>query len=151
REAEQLVADFSRRHPDKTVTVLRFTNTLGPAMRTSHTRLLSLPAVPGILGFDPRYQFIHEDDLANVLQHAVLFDLPATYNAGADGVLALSEVASLLGKTYAPLLPPWGTGLAMQALRRAGLRVGPEVGRQLRFGRAVDNRRLKATGFRFKY
>jgi UDP-glucose 4-epimerase len=151
REAEGLVADFARRHPDKTVTVLRFTNSLGPTLRTSHTRLLSLPVVPAIFGFDPRYQFIHEDDIANALQHAVLFDLPGAYNAAGDGVLVLSEIASLLGKTFAPVLPFVGTGLAVQALRRLGLRVGPEVTRQLRYGRALDNRRLKATGFRFRY
>src|SRR3954466_13989865 len=149
REAENLISDFARRNPDKTVTVLRFVNSLGPTLRTSHSRLLSLPAVPAILGFDPRYQFIHEDDIANALQHAVVYDMPGAYNAAGDGVLVLSEIASLLGKTFAPVLPPWGTGLAIQALRRAGLRVGPEVTRQLRFGRALDNRRLKATGFRF--
>ena len=43
-------------------------------------------------------------------------DLPGVYNAAGDGVLVLSEVASLLGKPLAPILPPWGTGLA---LRRA--------------------------------
>jgi UDP-glucose 4-epimerase len=151
REAESLIADFSRRHPDKTVTVLRFVNSLGPTLKTSHTRLFSLPVLPAILGFDPRYQFIHEDDIANALQHAVMYDMPGAYNAAGDGVLALSEVASLLGKTFAPILPPWGTGLGVQALRRAGVRMGPEVTRQLRFGRALDNRRLKSTGFRFRY
>src|SRR3954453_12685438 len=151
REAEELIADFARGNPDKTVTVLRFANSLGPTLRTSHTRLLSLPVVPAILGFDPRYQFIHEDDIANALQHAVLYDMPGIYNAAGDGVLVLSEIASLLGKTFAPILPFVGTGLAMSALRRAGLKVGPEVIRQLRFGRALDNRRLKATGFRFRY
>ena len=43
---------------------------------------------------------------------------PGVFNCAADGVLALSEVAGLLGKPFAPVLPPWGTGLAA-ALRRA--------------------------------
>jgi UDP-glucose 4-epimerase len=150
-EAEGSIADFAQSNPGTTVTVLRFANGLGPDLRTSHTRLFSLPAVPAILGFDPRYQFIHEDDLANALEHAVVFDLPGIYNAAADGVLVLSEVADLLGKPLAPVLPPWGTGMALSALRRAGLRAGPEVLNQLRFGRALDNRKLKATGFRFRY
>ena len=150
-EAEESIADFADRHPDKTVTVLRFVNGLGPDLRTSHMGLLGLPAVPAILGFDPRYQFIHEDDMANVLDHAVKFDLPGIYNAAGDGVLVLSEVADLLGKPLAPALPPWGTGPAMALARRLGLKAGPEVLQQLRFGRGVDNRRLKATGFRFRY
>src|SRR5207248_5049388 len=61
-EAETSVRDFSERHPRTAVVVLRFANGLGPDLRTSHTALLSLPVVPTILGFDPRYQFIHEDD-----------------------------------------------------------------------------------------
>jgi hypothetical protein len=57
----------------------------------------------------------------------------------------------LLGKTYAPILPPWGTGLAAATLSRVGIRVPPEMLQQMRFGRGVDNRKLKATGFRYRY
>ena len=106
--------------------------------------------MPSILGFDPRYQFIGEDDIAGVLEHATLHDLPGIYNAAGDGVLVLSEVASLLGKPLAPLLPPWGTGIAAGALRRAGVRIPPEMLQQLRYGRALDNRKLKAAGYAFR-
>jgi UDP-glucose 4-epimerase len=147
-EAERAVEGFAKRNPDVEVTVLRFVNSLGPDLRTSHTELLSLPAVPAILGFDPRYQFIHEDDLVEVLRHALVTNMPGVYNAAADGVLALSEVASLLGRPLAPLLPPWGTGLGALGLRAAGVRVPPEVLRQLRYGRGLDNRKLKAAGCR---
>jgi UDP-glucose 4-epimerase len=104
-----------------------------------------------ILGFDPRYQFVHEDDVVHGLEHVVKSNLPGVYNVAGDGVLALSEVAGLLGKTWAPVLPPWGTGLAAVGLRRLGLRIPPEMLKQLRFGRGVDNRRFKATGFRYGY
>ena len=145
-DAEKAVLDFAARAGAVTVTTLRFVNGLGPDLRTGHTRLLSLPLVPSILGFDPRYQFIHEDDIVGVLEHAVREDLPGIYNAAADGVLVLSEITGLLGKTPAPVLPPWGTGLAAAPLRRLGLDLSPEMLRQLRFGRAVDNRKLKAAG-----
>jgi UDP-glucose 4-epimerase len=147
-EAERAVEGFAKRNPDVTVTVLRFVNALGPDLRTSHTALFDHPAVPAILGFDPRYQFIHEDDLVAVLRHAVAEDLPGIYNAAGDGVLVLSEVASLLGKLPAPILPPWGAGLTARALRPFGLRVPPEVLQQLRYGRGLDNRKLKAAGCR---
>jgi UDP-glucose 4-epimerase len=150
-EAEGAVAEFAERNPRATVTVLRFANGLGPAIRTSHSRLLQLPVIPTILGFDPRCQFIHEDDIANCLEHAVLHDLDGVYNCAADGVLALSEVVSLLGKVNAPVLPPVGTSLALAALRRTGLHVPAEMRNQLRFGRGLDNRRYKATGFRYRY
>jgi UDP-glucose 4-epimerase len=150
-DAEGEVREFAERHPHVTVTVLRFANGLGPGLRTSMSRLFGLPAVPAILGFDPRLQFIHEDDLAGCLEHAVHHDLPGVYNGAADGVLALSEVADLLGKPLLPALPPWGTSLAAAALRRAGIRISPEVLGLLRFGRGLDNRKLKATGYRYRY
>jgi UDP-glucose 4-epimerase len=149
-EAERAVEAFAERNRDVTVTVLRFANGLGPDIRTSHSAALSLPAVPSILGFDPRYQFIHEDDIAGVLEHAAMHELPGIYNAAGDGVLVLSEVASLLGKPLAPLLPPWGTAIAAAALRRAGVRIPAEMLQQLRYGRALDNRRLKAAGYSFR-
>jgi UDP-glucose 4-epimerase len=150
-EAEKAVEGFAERNPEITVTVLRFCNALGPELLTTHTELFSLPAVPGILGFDPRYQFIHEDDLVGVLRFAAERDLPGVYNAAGDGVLALSEVASLLGKPPAPILPPWGTSLAAAALRPLGVRISAEVLNQLRYGRGLDNRKLKAAGYGYGY
>jgi UDP-glucose 4-epimerase len=150
-EAEKAVEGFAQRNPDVTCTVLRFVNALGPDLRTTHTELFGLPVVPSILGFDPRYQFIHEEDLVGVLRFAAEHDLPGIYNAAGDGVLALSEVASLLGKPLAPVLPPWGSGLAAVALRPLGVRVPDEVRNQLRYGRGLDNRKLKAVGYAYRY
>jgi UDP-glucose 4-epimerase len=150
-EAESSVSDFAEKNPEVAVAIVRFANVLGPTVRTSHSRLFALPAVPMILGFDPRYQFVHEDDVVSALEHVVSSDIRGIYNVAADGVLALSEVIGLLGKTYAPVLPPWGTGLAATILSRLGVRVPPEMLQQMRFGRGVDNRKLKATGFRYRY
>jgi UDP-glucose 4-epimerase len=150
-EAEKAVDGFAKRNPGVTVTVLRFANALGPGLDTTHTRLFALPAVPCVLGFDPRYQFIHEEDLVGVLRFAVEHDLPGVYNAAGDGVLALSEVCSLLGKPPAPILPPWGASLVGGVLRRVGVRVPAEVLNQLRYGRGLDNRALKGAGYAYGF
>jgi UDP-glucose 4-epimerase len=150
-EAEASLNEYAERHPETAVSVLRFANVLGPDVETSHIKLFSLPVVPMILGFDPRYQFVHEDDVVNALKHAALHDLPGIFNVAGDGVLAFTEVCSLLGKQFVPFLPPWGTGLAAQALRRLGIAIPPEMLGQLRFGRGMDNRRFKATGFGYRY
>jgi UDP-glucose 4-epimerase len=150
-EAEASVQDFAEKHEQVTVTALRFCNVLGPDIDTSHAALLALPVVPAIAGFDPRYQFIHADDVVSALEFAVEHDLPGVYNAAPDGVLALSEVIGLLGKRALPVLPPVGTAVAAAALRRTGLEINPEMLGQLRYGRGLDNRRLKAAGFRFRY
>jgi UDP-glucose 4-epimerase len=150
-EAEASVAEFRDKNPNVCVTVFRCANVLGPDVRTSHTELFGLPVIPMILGFDPRYQVVHEDDVVNALKHAALLDLPGTFNIAGDGVLAFTEVCSLLGKQFVPVLPPWGTGVAAQALRRLGVMIPPEMLSQLRFGRGLDNRRFKATGFGYRY
>ena len=150
-EAESAVRDFKARNPETVVTALRFANGLGPAVRTSWTRYLGLPAIPTILGFDPRQQFLHEDDIAGVLEHAVRHDLDGVYNAAADGVLTLSEIIALLGKPGVPTLPPFATGLTLPLLKRLGLPFSSDMLQVLRFGRALDNRKLKATGYRYRY
>jgi UDP-glucose 4-epimerase len=150
-EAEASLIEFAERHPDTAVTVLRFANVLGPSVKTSHIKLFSLPVVPMILGFDPRYQFVHEDEVVHALEHAVKHRVPGTFNVAGDGVLALSEVAGLLGKTYAPVLPPWGTGIAAAVARRLGVEIPPEALEQMRFGRGVDNRRFKVVGFHYQH
>jgi len=150
-EAEASLTEFAERHPETAVTILRFANVLGPDVETSHKKLFSLPVVPMILGFDPRYQFVHEDDVVHALEHAVKHRAPGAYNVAGDGVLALSEVAGLLGKTYAPVLPPWGTGIAASVIRRIGVEIPSEALNQMRFGRGVDNRRFKAAGFNYQH
>jgi UDP-glucose 4-epimerase len=150
-EAEGAVRQFAARHPRTTVTVIRLAHEIGTEQRGSHLGLLGLPVVPSMLGFDPRWQFIHEDDVVGALAHATREDLPGAYNVAGDGVLALSEVVALLGKTMLPVLPPWGTGFAATRLRRLGLRIPLEIVHQLRHGRGLDNRRLKAAGYAYRY
>ena len=150
-EAEASVRDFAEKNPHVNTTILRMSNVLGHGVKTAHTRFFSLPVVPTIFGFDPRYQFVHEDDVVAAAAHCVQNDLAGIYNVAADGVLALTEVASLLGKPFAPVLMPFGTGLSATFLRRLGVRIPPEMLGQLRFGRGLDNRKLKAAGFRYRY
>ena len=69
-----------------------------------------------------------------------------------DGVLALTEVIGLLGKQALPVLPPVGHRAGRR--RRcggSGFRIPPEMLLQLRYGRGLDNRRLKAAGFRYEH
>lgn len=150
-EAESAVRDFASRRPDVAVTMLRCANVLGPDVDTAFTLLLGLPAVPMVLGFDPRTQFVHEDDVVHALEHAALTSTPGVFNLAADGVLAFSEVIGLTGKLPLPVLPPFGAGLLAGPLRSLGLRVPDELWNLLRFGRGLDNRAYKAEGFEYSY
>ena len=117
-EAEASVVDFAGKQKRVDVTVLRCANVLGPDVQTSFAQMLSLPLVPMIAGFDPRLQFVHEDDIVHALEHAAVNRIPGVFNVAADGVLALSEIVGLLGKRPLPVLPPWGAGLLSRAAAR---------------------------------
>jgi UDP-glucose 4-epimerase len=148
---EAAVNEFAADNPGLTVTTLRCTTAVGSDLRSPHLALLALPMVPSILGFDPRWQFVHEDDVLGAMAYAVQHTLPGAYNVAGDGVLALSEIVSLLGKAPLPVLPPWGSVFASRQLRRFGLPMPVELVRDLRHGRGLDNRRLKSAGYRFRY
>ena len=114
--------------------------------------LFGLPAVPTILGFDPRFQFIHEDDLAGCLEHAVRHDLDGRLQLrGRRRARPQRGRSTCSASSCCRCCRRWGTGLAASALRRAGVRIPPEMLSLLRFGRGLDNRRLKATGYRYRY
>jgi UDP-glucose 4-epimerase len=67
-----------------------------------------------------------------------------------DGLLPWSEVAAIAGKRTVPL-PFVGKGVVTGALRRVGLDLPPELIDLLTYGRGIDNRRLKAEGFKYQY
>ena len=65
------------------------------------------------------------------------------YNVAGDGLLPWSEVAAICGKRTFPL-PPFGTRAAVGAADAgSGVDLPPELLDLLRYGRGVDNRRLK--------
>ncbi|MCU0269998.1 MAG: NAD-dependent epimerase/dehydratase family protein [Acidimicrobiales bacterium] len=148
---EGYVRDFAEDNPHVNVTLLRFSNVLGPDISTPLSRLLELPAVPAILGFDPRLQFVHEDDVIRSILFVLERRLPGIYNVAGDGLLPWSEVASICGKRLAPVIPPFATTQSAMALKALGIEMPDEVLALLRFGRGIDNRRLKRAGFRYDY
>jgi UDP-glucose 4-epimerase len=147
-EVEQYVDDFTLDNPDVAVSVLRFSSVLGTDIETPFSRALTAPIVPGIAGFDPGMQFVHEDDVVRALLFAMARPLHGTFNVAGDGVVPWSELASLTGKQMLAL-PPIGTELAARAAERFGLPHLPtEVLDVLRYGRAQDTRMITAEGFR---
>jgi UDP-glucose 4-epimerase len=146
-EAEGLVQDFSEDNPSTLVTVLRFANVLGPHLTTPISRNLSRPVCPSIFGFDPMLQFVEEDDVVRALLHATRDEVPGLYNVAGDGRLPWSEVASICGTRRVPLSP--FSPLKIRPLSRL-FDLPPELEDLLRYGRGVDTRRFRATGFDYQ-
>lgn len=143
-EVESYVRDFALRQPGATVTVLRFTNVLGPLLQTPFQAYFGLPAAPTVLGFDPRLQFLHEEDAVEALHRATVGDHPGAYNVSGPGAVILSQAARILGRRCVPVIPPVGGSLATLALRRLGLLDWPpHLLRLIQHGRVVDISKLR--------
>jgi UDP-glucose 4-epimerase len=141
-EVEDSVRSFQRRRPEVAVTVLRLANQVGPTVSNPLTRYFALPACPVVFGFDPRLQFLHEDDTQRVLRRAVLGPpVAGTFNVAGDGVMLLSQAIRIAGKPPLPIPEPL-IGLAAELLRRS-LDFSPEQVRFLQFGRVADTSKAR--------
>jgi UDP-glucose 4-epimerase len=150
-EVEGYLRDFAEDNPHVCVSLLRFSNVLGPDITTPLSAALELPVVPQIFGFDPRLQFVHEDDVLRSLLFALERDLPGIYNVAGDGMLPWSEVAAMCGKRMFPI-SPYFTESAAAPLRRLGICDLPtETLELLRHGRGIDTRKLRNAGFTFRH
>ncbi len=142
-EMEQLVQDFALRNPRCTTTVLRLGYRLGVIDPTPLGRYLGLPVVPVFMGFDPRLQFLHEEDAAEAVFRAAVGEHPGVFNVAGDGVLLLSQAIAMAGRRRASVLPPYGRVLGGTALKAiTGLDIGPHLADLLAYGLVVDCDRL---------
>ncbi len=102
-EVEQQLKAFTAANPQTKVVVLRFAPIVGPTSDNPITRWLKTRVVPTLLGFDPLWQVLHEDDAADALHSALRCEASGTFNVAADGVLPLSAVVKLSGGRALPL------------------------------------------------
>ncbi|HEX5511502.1 MAG TPA: NAD-dependent epimerase/dehydratase family protein [Actinomycetales bacterium] len=143
-EVEGYVRGFSRRRPDVDVSVLRFANFIGPGVRTALTDYFELPMVPTVLGYDPRLQFIHEDDGLEALRLATVGDTAGTVNVAGDGVITLRQALAMAGKVPVPVPSPL-VGVVGRAIRSTGLAdFTPDQVSFLSYGRGLDTTRMRS-------
>ena len=97
-QVEGLIGKWSRSHPDVEVSILRHCWVMGPRYDGAVVRYFENPVVPTLLGYDPLLQFIHEEDLLDVFQGAILGSHPGVFNVVGPGVLPLSTLLALANK-----------------------------------------------------
>ncbi|MFC4589024.1 NAD-dependent epimerase/dehydratase family protein [Sphaerisporangium corydalis] len=141
-EVEAYVRGFARRRPDVSVSALRFANFMGPGVDSPLTRYFAQPVLPTVLGFDPRLQFVHEDDGVEVLRRFAVEDHPGIFNVAGDGVMLLSQCVRRSGRPTVPV--PSTAFRVIGDLARGVGRVdfSPEQIALMSYGRAVDSARL---------
>src|SRR5688572_19744495 len=91
------------RFPDLQTAVLRVVYTLGPSKHGTLATFLDPPRVPVVLGFDPLFHFMHEEDVARAIQVSLEKDLRGVYNVAGPAPLPLSVIIRKAGRTPLPL------------------------------------------------
>lgn len=134
------------RMPELVTTVLRMVYTLGPTGHGTLAAFLRGPHVPSILGFDPLFQFMHEDDVARAIVQALNTRVRGVYNVAGPQPVPLSVAVRGTGRTLVPV--PEGVFRAL--LGRFGMpKLPPGAVSHIKFPVVVDATAFcKATGFR---
>jgi UDP-glucose 4-epimerase len=142
-EIENYFETFSRRRPQVTCTMLRYQPAIGPSLDTQITRYLSQAACPTYLGFDPRIQLVHEHDALEALLAAIRNPVRGAVNVAGRGTIGLGRMIRMAGRPPFPIAGPL-FGPVTEAAKRLGLGAySDDFRRLLRYGRAVDIRRLE--------
>ena len=150
-EAEDSFLKFAKKHPETVVTILRPCTILGPNVKNYKTTFLQRPVLFTVMGYDPLFQFVHEEDAIRAFKWAIEKDVSGVFNIVGDGVLPLSRVLKLTGKQAipvpSPLLYPF-----VQAMWYAGLFAAPASRLDfLKYISVADGRRARQAGFEPKH
>lgn len=91
------------RWPELNTAVLRIVYTLGPSRRGTLARYLAGKRIPMVLGFDPLFQFMHEQDAAKAIVLALEKQLRGVYNIVGPQPVPLSLLCKVAGRQAIPL------------------------------------------------
>jgi UDP-glucose 4-epimerase len=91
------------RFPELATTVLRVCYSLGPAGQGTLASFLRGKRVPMVLGFDPLFQFLHEDDVVEAIVLTLAKRPRGVFNVAGPQPLPLSRVAVESDRTPVPV------------------------------------------------
>lgn len=94
------------RYPELNTAVLRMCYTLGASQHGTLAEFLRGPKVPTVLGFDPLFQFMHEEDAARAIVSALESNLRGVYNVAGPDPLPLSKIIQETGREQVPIVEP---------------------------------------------
>lgn len=123
-EVERQLVAFRRDHPGMGLTVLRFAPVLGPTVDNPATRYFRRPLVPTLLGFDPLWQAVHEEDARDLFLRLLVQPVSGTFNVVSEDVLPLSALIRRAGTMPLPLPLPVARA-TLRALNSAGITATP--------------------------
>lgn len=104
--ADLYAANMLWREPSLTTTVLRLVYTLGPSKTGTLSSFLRGKRVPMVMGFDPLFQFLEEDDAARGIELAVEKRPRGIFNVCGPSPVPLGTIARETGRTVVPVPEP---------------------------------------------
>jgi UDP-glucose 4-epimerase len=137
------------RYPDLETTVLRVCYTMGPSLHGTLSSFLAGKRAPMVLGYDPLFQFMHEQDVASAIVASLDAGGRGVFNVAGPPPLPLSIIIRATGRTPVPV-PEW---LFTRLSGKFGLARLPRGAiAHLQFPVVVDAARFRAqTGFTHQY
>ncbi len=96
---EELCREHAERCPESLVSVIRPCVVYGPLVNNFLSDLITkFPLAPGLKGYGPPLQFIHEDDVARGIMMMIERDAVGAYNFAPSDYVTMSEVVAMAGK-----------------------------------------------------
>jgi UDP-glucose 4-epimerase len=121
-EMDHAATNFMWRERESTTVVLRAANVVGKRVQNTICTMLRSGLAPRVLGFDPLFQFIDEQDMARAVIVSLNAQGSGVYNVAGEGVLSYSKAIELSRALPIPV-PPLGLKWVGAALSRAGLSI----------------------------
>jgi len=103
---EGMLGDFGASHRDVCITILRSCPVIGPNAANSVATMMLKPVILRIAGYDPPMQFVHEDDLVEIMTRFLSQKREGTFNIAGEGEMRYSEIATLCKKKTVTM-PEW--------------------------------------------
>lgn len=137
------------RYADMDTTVLRMCYTLGPSQRGTLANYLRGPRVPTVLGFDPLYQVMHEQDAADAICAALDHRLRGVFNVAGPQPVPLSLLIRVTGRSNIPVPEP----LFTRVLGKFGMPNLPDGSiNHVKYPVVIDDSAFRgATGFKHRF
>jgi UDP-glucose 4-epimerase len=137
------------RYPQLDTGVLRICYTLGASVSGTLASFIKGPLVPMVLGYDPLFQFMHEEDAAAAICLALEKGTRGVYNVAGPQPMPLSLIIKHSGRTAIPVPEP----LFRLAIGRFGLPTLPAGAvAHLKYPVVIDDSAFRAaTGFTHTY
>lgn len=104
-DVENQVFEFSQEYSGVQVLTLRFAPIFGPSAQSTLARYFLSGLIPKVLGYDPLFQFLHEEDAARAALSALHSSRSGIYNIVGRGVLPLSTGFHICGRIAVPVMP----------------------------------------------